>query len=107
LSNFTRVQILDDGYDARDPPVWSLRGRELVENSAKTSGHGVDFGVGQKLPVSNARDRFLKEVGGKQAPLRDVFGCHALVVPCSPSPAAPPKLQERSIDVMRAALEPD
>jgi hypothetical protein len=30
-------------------------------------------------------DAGLKEVGGKQAPLRDVFGCHALVVPCSPS----------------------
>jgi hypothetical protein len=28
----------------------------LVENSAKISGHGVDFGVGQKLPVSNALD---------------------------------------------------
>jgi hypothetical protein len=37
----------------------------LVENSAKISGLGVDFVVGQPLPVSNARDRLLKEVGRK------------------------------------------
>jgi hypothetical protein len=34
--------------------VWIFRCRELAENSAKISGQGVDFGVGQKLPVGNA-----------------------------------------------------
>jgi hypothetical protein len=64
--------------------VWRrlLRGRKLRENSAKISGQGVDFGVGQKLPVRNALDRFPKEVGGEQASLGYVFGCHALGVPC-------------------------
>ena len=75
------------GEDRPDQVIFGLalvlrfRCRELGENSAKIGGQGVDFGVGQKLPVGNARDRFLKEVGGKQAPLRDVLGCHALVVP--------------------------
>jgi hypothetical protein len=59
-----------------------LRGRELVENSANISGQGIDFGVGQPLPISNALYRFLKKIGGKQAPLRNMFGCHALGVPC-------------------------
>jgi hypothetical protein len=54
----------------------------LVKNSAKISGQGIDFKVGQALPVGNARDGLQKEVGGKQAPLRYVFGCHALVVAC-------------------------
>jgi hypothetical protein len=62
--------------------IGSLLGRETFKNRAKIIGQGVDFGVGQTLPINNARDRFLKEVGRKQAPLRYVFGCHALGVPC-------------------------
>ena len=64
--------------------VWRrpLRCRKSGENGAKIGGQGVDFGVGEKLPVGNALDRFPQEVGRKQASLRYVFGCHALGVPC-------------------------